>query len=109
VRVAVLVHPFFVESGEQLAFAEPERLLEPFVLDVITKHARVDPHFWAAEADSLARCEQRAICVTSQAPPKRPDRVSQAGAGARVQHFWPEASGDVGSPVVARVEREPGQ
>ena len=108
-RVTELVHPFVLEARQQLAPAQLERLIEPFVLQVLTERGGVDPHPGTVEANAFTCREHSVAPLGAERSADRPDRVPQARAGARVQHLRPETGGQVGSRVAAGVEREPGK
>jgi hypothetical protein len=99
---ARLDRPVVVDAREERPLEQRERLVaapggrEPVRLE------RVDPG--VGEADAVARGDER---VVAEASAERPERAAQAGPGALVEHVRPEPRRNGGSPVDARVEREP--
>jgi hypothetical protein len=81
-----------------------DRLLQP-----PRRHERIERGQvgLAAQRDPVAAGGQGV--VVAQRAPQLPQRAAQRGAGARVEHVRPEASGHRPPRVLARMQREPGQ
>ena len=102
--------PLLVDAGEQLARVQGERGLGAPRAGEALELEQVHPHLQARrpEPDLVARRHEDAAVVV-QRPPQRPHRAAQARAGAGVEDVGPQARGDGGARLQARVERKPGE
>ena len=108
VLVAAFIHPVVVESREQLAATQRERLLEPILLDASLKLGDVRPHFgFAGETNVVPAGDQVSLAVGPKRPAQGRQRAAQAGASALVEHVWPEARCESRPRVHPSIERQP--
>ena len=110
VLVAGDQHPLIIEPGQQLAAAQRECLLVLTGVDQRLECVGVDPHFGVCgKPDALAGGDQHAVGGGTDRATDARQRVAQAGTGARVQHIWPQSSGDLRAGVDPWVQREPAE
>src|SRR5439155_26426148 len=102
------VHPVVVQTGEQLAAAQVERILQTLLLDAALEFGDVGPHdSLAGEPDLVAVGEDVALAIGSQRAPHGRQRAAQAGAGALIEYLWPESRRDARAGMHSPVERQP--
>ena len=104
-RVLRLGHPLVLETGQQHALEERQRLVEATVCAQALGLEHVDDRL-RCQPDPLACRDEGAV---SQRAPERPERAAKAGAGARVQHVGPEAGRDRRARMQTGVQGEPGE
>ena len=105
VLVLCLERPLLVETGEEGAVAERERLVAAPVGAQALGLEHVDPRV-RRQADAIACRDERLLAERAA---ERPERAAQARAGALVQHVGPEDGGDGRSRLEAGAEGEPGE